>query len=215
MSSKRKHNHNATAEVDYLENKTNNETDKSCFNAYLLDFFRFSSSWAISFDNVAMLALNCSLLRFKPFTLITYDRSDFSADKRMHSNASSSIMAITFSNYFTFAFILSMSFERCGSCLSVSLLPFFCFSDSSWSWYFGCELFKALIIGSVISMVYGFNLWKSIWSFIRRFDMTDSALIFVWTTVLSWLKPRSTEVWTWLKVRTIFKTSATSLYFWT
>ena len=26
-------------------------------------------------------------------------------------------------------------------------------------------------------MVYGFNLWKNIWSFIRRFDMTDSALI--------------------------------------
>ena len=44
MSSKRTHNHNATAEVDCLENKTNNETDKPCFNAYLLDFFRFSSS---------------------------------------------------------------------------------------------------------------------------------------------------------------------------
>ena len=41
MSSKRKHNHNATAEVDCLENKTNNGTDKPCFNAYLLDFFRF------------------------------------------------------------------------------------------------------------------------------------------------------------------------------
>ena len=43
-SSKRKHNHNATAEVEYLENKTNNETDKQSFSAYLLNFFLFSSS---------------------------------------------------------------------------------------------------------------------------------------------------------------------------
>ena len=79
MSSKRKHNHNATAEVECLEIKTNNETDKQCFSAYLLNFFLFSSGPPICSDNVAILALDCSLLRFKPFLLITYDRSDFSS----------------------------------------------------------------------------------------------------------------------------------------
>ena len=34
MSSKRKHSNNATAEIECLENKTNNETDKQCFSAY-------------------------------------------------------------------------------------------------------------------------------------------------------------------------------------
>ena len=61
MPSKRKHNHNATAEVECLENKTNNETDKQC----LLNFFLFSSSSPISLDNVAMLALDFSHVRFK------------------------------------------------------------------------------------------------------------------------------------------------------
>ena len=110
MLSKRKYNHNATAEAECLENKTNNETDKQYFNSYLLNFFLFSSSSPISFDNVARLALNCSLLRFKPFPLITYDRPDFSSAKRMHSKASSSIMVIAFSNCFTFVFNLSMLF---------------------------------------------------------------------------------------------------------
>ena len=124
MPSKREHNRNATAE----ENKTNNETDKQCFSAYLLNFFFFfSSSSPISFNNIAMLALDCSLLCFKPFPLITYGRLDFSSAKRMYSNASSSIMAIAFSNCFTFVFNLSMSFERCSSCLPVSLLSFFFF----------------------------------------------------------------------------------------
>ena len=127
MSSKRKHNQNATAEVECLENKTNNETDKHCFSAYLLNFFLFSSSSTISFDNFAILALDCSLLRFKSFPLITYDRSDFSSAKRMHSNALSSIMAIAFLNCFTFVFNLPISFERCSNCLSVSLLSFFFF----------------------------------------------------------------------------------------
>ena len=99
MSFKRKQNHNATAEVECLENKTNNETEKQCFSAYLLNFFIFSSSSPISFDKVVMLALDCSLLRFKSFPLITYDRSDFSSAKRMYSNPSSSIMAIAFSNF--------------------------------------------------------------------------------------------------------------------
>ena len=110
MSSKKKHNHNATAKIECHKNKTNNETEKQCFSAYLLNFFLFSSSSPISFDNVAMLALDCSLLRSKPFPLTTYDRSDFSSAKRMHSNVSSSIMTIAFSNCFTFAFNLSMSF---------------------------------------------------------------------------------------------------------
>ena len=110
MSSKKKHNHNATAKIECHKNKTNNETEKQCFSAYLLNFFLFSSSSPISFDNVAMLALDCSLLRSKPFPLTTYDRSDFSSAKRMHSNASSSIMTIAFSNCFTFTFNLSMSF---------------------------------------------------------------------------------------------------------
>ena len=110
MSSKKKHNHNATAKIERHKNKTNNETEKQCFSAYLLNFFLFSSSSPISFDNVAMLALDCSLLRSKPFPLTTYDRSDFSSAKRMHSNVSSSIMTIAFSNCFTFAFNLSMSF---------------------------------------------------------------------------------------------------------
>ena len=154
MSSKRKDNHNATAEVECLENKTNNETDKKCFSAYLLNFFLFSSSSPISFNNVAMLALDCSLLRFKPFPLITYDRSDFLSAKRMHSNPLSSIIAIAFSNCFTFVFNLSMSFKRCSSCLSVSLLSFYFSSD-------GADIsdvnFESAI-GSVILMVYGFNL---------------------------------------------------------
>ena len=117
MSSKRKDNHNATAEVECLENKTNNETDKKCFSAYLLNFFLFSSSSPISFNNVAMLALDCSLLRFKPFPLIIYDRSDLLSAKCMHSNASS----MPFVNS-------SMSFERWSSCLSVSLFSFLRFS---------------------------------------------------------------------------------------
>ena len=41
MSSKRKHSHNATAEVECFQNKTNNETDKHCFSTYLLNFFLF------------------------------------------------------------------------------------------------------------------------------------------------------------------------------
>ena len=45
MSSKRKHNHNATTEIECLVNQTNNETDKQCFTAYLLSFFLFSSSY--------------------------------------------------------------------------------------------------------------------------------------------------------------------------
>ena len=120
MSSKKKHNHYGNAEVECLENKTNNETDKQCFSAYLLNFFLFSSSSPISFNNVAMLALDFSLLRFKPFPLITYDRLDFSSAKRMHSNASSSIMTVAFSNCFTFVFNLSMAFEICSSYLFFS-----------------------------------------------------------------------------------------------
>ena len=60
MSSKRKHNHNATVKVECLENKINNETDKQCFSAYFLSFFLFSSSTPISFDYVVMLSLDCS-----------------------------------------------------------------------------------------------------------------------------------------------------------
>ena len=38
-SSKRKHNHNATAEVEYLESKTNNETDSFSAPIYSISFF--------------------------------------------------------------------------------------------------------------------------------------------------------------------------------
>ena len=48
MSSKRKHYRNTTAEVECLENKTNNETQKQCFSVYLLNFFLLSSSSPIS-----------------------------------------------------------------------------------------------------------------------------------------------------------------------
>ena len=129
MSSKKKHNHNATAKIECHKNKTNNETEKQCFSAYLLNFFLFSSSSPISFDNVTMLALHCSLLRSKPFPLTTYDRSDFSSAKRMHSNASSSIMTIAFSNCFTL-----LSIYRCHSKDVVAAYQFRCsfffFSDS-------------------------------------------------------------------------------------
>ena len=74
-----------------------------------------------------MLALDCSLLRFKPFPLIKCDRSDLSSAKCMHSNTSSSIMAIALPNCSNFVFNLLMSFERCSGCLSVSLLSFFFF----------------------------------------------------------------------------------------
>ena len=121
MSSKRKH-HNATAEVECLKNKTNNET---VFQRLFTQFFLFSSSSPISFDNIAMLALDCSHLRLKPFPLITYDRSGFSPAKRMHLNASSSIMAIAY--VLIYVFNLSMSFKRRSSCLSISLLSFFFF----------------------------------------------------------------------------------------
>ena len=57
MSSKRKRNHNATAEVECLENKTNNETDKQCFSAYLLNLFLFNSS-----SLFLLITLQCWLL---------------------------------------------------------------------------------------------------------------------------------------------------------
>ena len=103
MSSKRKHNHNATAEIECLKNKTNSFTDKvfQCLFTQFLSFFFYLSS-PIFFDNIAMLALYCSLLRFKSFPLITYDRPDLSLAKCMHLNALSSIMAIAFSNCFTY-----------------------------------------------------------------------------------------------------------------
>ena len=41
MSSKRKHSYNATAEVECVENKTNDETDKQCFTVYLQQFLSF------------------------------------------------------------------------------------------------------------------------------------------------------------------------------
>ena len=124
MSSKRKHNHNTTAEVECLENKTNNETEKQCFSACLLNFFLFNSS-----SPIPSITLQCWpwIAHSYVSNHITYDRSDFCSAKLMISNASSSIMAIAFSNCFTFVFDLSMSFERCCSCLSVSLLSFLFF----------------------------------------------------------------------------------------
>ena len=65
MSFKRKHNHNATAEVECLENKTNN--DSASVLIYSISFIFLLTPLSISFNNIAMLALNCSLLRFKPF----------------------------------------------------------------------------------------------------------------------------------------------------
>ena len=123
VSSKRQHNHNATAEVEYLKNKTNNET---VFQRLLTQFFLFPLALLfLLITNNAMLALDCSLLRLKPFPLITYDRSDFSSAKRMHLNASSSIMAIAY--VLIYVFNLSMLFKRLSSCLSISLLSFFFF----------------------------------------------------------------------------------------
>ena len=133
MSSKRKH-HNATAEVECLKNKTNNETDKRCFSAYVLNFFLFSSSSPISFNNIAMLASDCSLLRFKPFSfpLIAYDRSDFSLAKHMHLNISSYIMAIAFSNCLPLFSIYLCHSKDVVAAISFAVIFLF-FSDLRWS----------------------------------------------------------------------------------